>query len=450
MSQSIATPPRTVVRKAGLAAFLGTVVEAYDFFVYLFLISYMGPLFFPSDDPWVEILSSFLALGTAFLARPIGALIFGRLGDRLGRRPILIVTISGMGAATVLLGALPTYAAVGVLAPILLVLLRLVQGLSAGGEIAGAATFATEHAGKGNHGFLASVTPIGFAVGSAVAPGVVALTAAIGPEGFMAAWGWRIPFLVALPLTALTLLIRIGLEETPEFRAAQERKAVTRSPLRELLKSHGGSLVKVTVVAAAVWLMAYVAAGYMPLFFVQELGVAPGSVAGIATFANGCGILFSLVAMFFVDRLGRKVMQITVFIIFAVVFFPIMWLMVASDGNIAVVMIGQWVLAGLGGAVAVPTYAILTASFPPAVRYTAVGLGIGIGSALGGGFAPYLAGQAYLLTGNAFSPVILVAIAAIIGIIVIARMPNRGVVGAALVPEPESFDSAPVKEMAKP
>ena len=169
------TPSRSLVRRASLAGFFGTAVEAYDFMVFTFLIAYLSPQFFPGDNPAAGVLSSLAVLGTGFLARPIGGIAFGRIGDRYGRRFALILTISGMGGATILMGLQPTHTAVGILAPILLVLTRLLQGFFAGGEQMGSATFVTEHASTANYGILSAMTPVGFAFGSMLAPLVVAV-----------------------------------------------------------------------------------------------------------------------------------------------------------------------------------------------------------------------------------------------------------------------------------
>ena len=179
-------------RRAGTAGMLGTMIEAYDFAIYTYLVVFTAPLFFPADNP-----------STGFLARPLGGLFFGRLGDRRGRRFTLIATVVTMGTATFVIGLLPTYATIGVLAPVLLVFLRLLQGFSAGGELMGSATFVTEHGTKRNYGFLASITPLGNALGAALAPAVVGVVTLVIADDLMRDWGWRIPLLLSLPLTIL-------------------------------------------------------------------------------------------------------------------------------------------------------------------------------------------------------------------------------------------------------
>ncbi|WP_338889096.1 MFS transporter [Rhodococcus sovatensis] len=421
------TPSPQVVRRASTAGFLGTVVEAYDFLVYVFLIAYTAPLFFPSDDPVTGTLASLAVLGTGFLARPLGGLFFGQLGDRRGRRFTLMITIVGMGATTTLIGLLPTYATIGVFAPVLLVILRLLQGFSAGGELIGSTTFVSEHAGKNNHGKLSAVTPIGFAVGSSLAPGVVALLTFLLSEGSMADWGWRVPLLLSLPMTATCLILRLRLEDSPEYRRIVSEKKVPKAPLKELFSNHARTLARVIVLSASVLMIGYIAAAYLPVFLRQEVGMKPGTAAAVASLGSAIGISASIGAAFIVDRLGRKRTLILLMGILGVTILPVMYVMKATGGNFGVTVLTFALIAGIAGAAAVPAYAAFTALFPAGVRFSGAAIGFGIGSALGGGFGPYLAGQFTAWTGNPFAPAFLVIVAAIVGVAVMVPVPSRGV-----------------------
>ncbi|MGM0930531.1 MAG: MFS transporter [Actinomycetota bacterium] len=423
----VQAPSRDVVRKAATAGFLGTAVEAYDFFVFTFLIAYIAPQFFPSGDPTVGILQTLLVLGTGFLARPIGGIIFGRMGDRHGRRITLVVTIAGMGIATCLMGLLPTHASVGVWAPIMLVLVRLLQGLAAGGEQMGSATFVTEHASLKNHGILSAMTPMGFALGTALAPGAVALVAALTSEEFMHGWGWRIPLLLSLPLAFIALYLRNSLEESPEFRRLADLREVRNSPIRDLFRGHLGDLFKVIAISAAVLAMGYVISGYLPLFLQQEVGLLTGTTAGIASIAAFVAIALALSAGFIIDRIGRRATLILIFALLGILIFPAMWMMNNSGANVVVIAALQTILVSMAGAVAVPAYAAFTSIFPPSVRYTGAAIGFGVGSAIGGGFGPYLAGQATAITGSPYAPAIVIALAAVIGIAIAATIAPHAV-----------------------
>ena len=420
-------PSAAIVRRASLAGFLGTVVESYDFFVYTYLIVYTAPLFFPSDDKVVSVLSSLLVLGSGFLSRPLGGLFFGRLGDRKGRRLTLMVTIIGMGVATAAMGLLPTYEAIGIAAPLLLVLFRLCQGFAAGGELAGSTTFVSEHATKNNHGLLSTITPLGFSAGTAIAPAVVAALAAVLSEDVMGDWGWRIPMLLSIPLTLTCLLLRLGLEDSPEFKRLAAEHKVPRTPVRDLISGYWPQLAKVTLLSAAVLMIGYIVAAFIPLFLQDQAGFAPGTTAAMATVSGIAAIVFTLVAGLVIDRLGRRTLMFVLLGAVAVLFYPILSLMQANDGNVIVAVLGFAVLGGLGGAAASPAYAALTATFPARVRYTGAALGFGLGSAIGGGFGPWLSAQLTETTGNIYSPAFLAIAASLIGMTVIASLPSRGV-----------------------
>ncbi|MGW5076576.1 MFS transporter [Rhodococcus sp. NPDC004095] len=424
MSSPEIAPSPGLVRRASLAGFFGTAVEAYDFMVFTFLIAYLSPKFFPSDNPTAGILSSLAVLGTGFLVRPIGGIVFGRIGDRYGRRFALILTISGMGGATILMGLLPTHSAVGILAPVLLVLTRLLQGFFAGGEQMGSATFVTEHASAKNYGILSAMTPVGFAFGAAVAPLVVAVTTSLSSEDAMASWGWRVPLLMSLPLMLYVLYLRTRLEESPEFTELAGKHKVQSAPLRSVVKGYPVTLLRVIAISAAVLAIGYVIPAYMPLFLQREVGMTPGATAWLATAGSTFAIVIGFAAGFMIDRSGRRNTMILALGIILVTMFPIMYVIKATGGNLIITALGHMVLVGLAGASAVPVYATLTSAFPAAVRYTGAAIGFGLGSAIGGGLGPYLAGKLTAVTGNPYAASVVVGTAALLGILVIATMPN--------------------------
>jgi len=208
------------MRRVAFASFIGTVVEFYDFGIYATAAALVfAKVFFPALGTNAGTAVAFATLGVAFVARPVGAILFGHFGDRLGRKNTLIATMSLMGAATVLIGLLPTAASIGVLAPILLVVLRVAQGLAAGGEWAGAALFTSEHAPKGRRGFWATFTNLGGAVANILSLGTFLMVALFMSDDTFLAWGWRIPFLISIVLIAVGLWVRLKIEETPAFTA---------------------------------------------------------------------------------------------------------------------------------------------------------------------------------------------------------------------------------------
>ncbi|SVD65829.1 uncharacterized protein METZ01_LOCUS418683, partial [marine metagenome] len=231
----LATPIRRVV----LASFIGTTIEWYDYFIYGTAAALVfNKLFFPSLDPFTGTVAAFGTFAVGFFARPIGGLVFGHYGDKLGRKTMLVTTLALMGVATFLIGVLPTHAQVGVMAPVLLVVLRFIQGFGVGGEWGGAVLMAVEHAHKGRRGFYASWAQAGVPVGLLLATGVFTLlNAQLTDEQFIS-WGWRVPFVIGILLLAVGLYIRLAILESPLFTKLQEQEPNRPAPIREVLHKH--------------------------------------------------------------------------------------------------------------------------------------------------------------------------------------------------------------------
>ncbi|MEX3613739.1 MAG: MFS transporter, partial [Burkholderia gladioli] len=244
-----AASSRAIARKAALATAAGTAIEYYEFGVYGYMAALIGPLFFPADNPTAALLSILAIFGSAFLMRPIGGIVLGRLGDRVGRRAVLLVTVLGMGIATAAVGLLPTAATAGVAAPVALLLARLAQGFSSGAEVTGAATYLAESAPRGRRDFYGAFTPVGVAIGGALAATVCGLTTALVGAQQMYAGGWRIPFLAALPLVLLSALIRKRVDESVAFRQSAARHETVKAPLSELFAHHRAALLKVFLIS---------------------------------------------------------------------------------------------------------------------------------------------------------------------------------------------------------
>ena len=248
-SNAAAPLARATARKAALAASVGTAIEYYEFGVYGYMAATIGPLFFPSTDATASLLAILAVFGSAFLMRPIGGIVLGRLGDRIGRRGILLVTVIGMGIATAAIGLLPVASTAGIAAPILLLAIRLVQGFFAGGEVTGAAAYVAESAPPGKRGFYGAFTPVGVAVGGALAASACGLTSALLSTDQMQQWGWRIPFLLAIPMVIVSTAVRRRVEESAAFQEFQAHNEPTKAPLREVLTQHTSKVLKVTALA---------------------------------------------------------------------------------------------------------------------------------------------------------------------------------------------------------
>lgn len=446
MTAADTTAPRghQSARKAGTAGMLGTMIEAYDFAIYTYLVVFTAPLFFPAENPATGVLAALLALGAGFIARPLGGLLFGRLGDRRGRRFALITTVVTMGLATFAIGLLPGYETIGVFAPVLLVLLRLVQGFSAGGELMGSATFVTEHGTARNHGFLSAITPLGNALGAALAPGVVGVVTLLLAGDVMTSWGWRIPLLLSLPLTVVVLVLRTRLDDSPEFtRNAEQEQTTSKTPFRDVVSEYPLTLVRVVLLAMSVLFIGYFASAYLPIHLQTAGGMAPGEAARFASLGMLSAMPCMLLTGKLVDRYGRQRTQVVLLLLVAVAVFPLMYAVDATEGNVALAAVGFIAFVCVAGSVAIPAYSTFTASFPTRVRYTGAALGYGLGGALGAGFGPYLAALSAELTGSRFAPAVLILIACAIGLAVTSTMRDtaRAQVNTPKVADP---DAAPL------
>ncbi len=316
-----------------VASSLGTVFEWYDFFVYGTLAALLGKLFFPAENPTAALLLSLATFGAGFGVRPIGAMLFGVLGDKVGRKYTFLATITLMGLATACVGLLPTYASAGIWAPILLVSLRLVQGLALGGEYGGAAIYVAEHAPPGRRGFYTSFIQMSVVGGFLLSLAVVLLTTtAIGKDAF-AAWGWRVPFVISLLLLAVSLYIRLKLNESPVFKAMKAAGQCAQAPLREAFSTPGNlklMLVGMFGIAAGLTVIWYTAQ-FQTLYFLQRTALLDDTEAQLTV-----GAALVLIAPLFVffgwlsDKIGRKPVTIAGYGLALIFIFPAFHLLANS------------------------------------------------------------------------------------------------------------------------
>ncbi|MEU1525966.1 MFS transporter [Nocardia rhamnosiphila] len=421
--QQVTAPKKSnsVARRAAIAGGVGTLIEYYDFAVYGFLAVTIAPLFFPSDNSGVSILSTLAVFGVAYVARPLGGIFFGRLGDRRGRRHSLVITVVSMGIACGILGLLPTHSTVGVLAPILLALVRLAQGFSAGGEVGGAATYIAESAPPRKRGFFGSFTPVGSTLGFAVAAAVVGVVALITTDEQMESWGWRIPFLLALPLAYVCLRVRMKLEDTPEFEEMAEKKQVTKSPLMDVLRKNPWSVLRVVGVAIAMNGSGYIGLTYFSVYLIKDLGFSKDAVYWTSAIAIALACATFPISGMLTDRFGRKPVLVGGYLAYVVIALPAFMIMGATE-SILVIGIVYFLYMVLNGVVQVPAFPLFTELFPRTVRYTGVSLGFNIGTIAAGGTAPYVAAQLVESTGNAMSPAYWVMGVCAIGLLTVATI----------------------------
>lgn len=390
---------------------MGNCVEWFDFAVYGFLATYIGANFFPSDNPTASLLATFAVFGAAFFVRPLGGLVFGPIGDKLGRQRVLALVIILMSAASFAIGLLPTYATIGIWAPILLVFLRLLQGFSVGGEYGGAGAFVAEYSPDERRGYMVSwlmvSTLIGFIMGSVV---VTALSALIS-EDAMSSWGWRIPFLIAGPLGIVGLYIRLRLEETPEFRALETTGEVAQAPLKEAFVENWRQILQVAGIAIIHNVGFYMVFTYMPTYFSTELGFGQTASFVSIVLAGLTGLVLVPPLGALSDRVGRKPLLLTACACFALLTYPLFVLM--NTGNLVAAILAHLALAVIEAIFISTSIAVMTELFPTRVRYGGYSIGYNFSVAIFGGSAPFLATWLISVTGNPLSPAFYVIFAAV-------------------------------------
>ncbi|MGW9479507.1 MFS transporter [Saccharomonospora azurea] len=392
-SASDRPPLSTEERRVLLSTLAGTSIEWYDFFIYAQAASLvLAPLFFApvsDDSPGLATVLSLATIGISFLFRPLGAIVAGRFGDRLGRKKMLVFTLVTMGAATALIGLLPTYGDIGVAAPVALMLLRIVQGFSAGGEWGGAALMSVEHAPVHRRGLFGAYPQIGVPIGLILATGVLWLmTTVTTPEQFEA-WGWRVPFLLSVLLVAIGYLIRRAVEESPVFKEMLARKQESSAPLRDLFRRNAKEVLLTALVFVANNAAGYLVVAYFISYGTAVLGLPRPSVLLATVFASVGWLVFTLYGGALSDRIGRvRTFQIG----YAWVFVWMVPMFLLIDlGNIVVFSLAIFVLTiGLGLSYG-PMSALYAELFPVSVRYSGVSIGYALGAILGGAFAPTIA-----------------------------------------------------------
>jgi MHS family proline/betaine transporter-like MFS transporter len=411
-------------RRAVLACSIGQVFEIFDFVLYAYFASVIGRTFFPSGDPTTELLNSLLTYGVGFLARPLGAVVIGYFGDRYGRRRALVVTVGMMAVATGLTGLAPSYATAGLLGPIMLVICRLLQGFSTGGEWGGAAAFLVEYAPPGKRGLVGSYQQAATAVGAIAASlSAAVLSTALAPEAF-ASWGWRAPFIVGMALGPVGYYLRTRVAETPAFQRTEAAHDIKRMPLGDALSAHGGLMLAAFGLSIVGCVVNYVFIVFMPSYAFQTLKIDNSLALYSATFANVIYLVVTPIVGGLSDRVGRKVMMLLCSALSIVCAYPMFALLAHIPtiwGLVLVQGIGALILTLYTGVIC----SILSEMFPTNVRYTALSTSYGFAVAIFGGFAPYIAQFLIRLTGDPVSPAYYVMAAGLVSFISVLYVKER-------------------------
>ena len=417
------------LKRSVVAGAIGVLVHWFDWAIYAYLSTTIATVFFPSQDPTAALLSVFAVFAVSFAIRPLGAMIFGPLGDRIGRRKTLSIVIVTMAAATLLVGLLPGYDSIGILAPILLVVARLLQGLAAGGEFGSAATFLAEFSPRKHRGFGVSWLEVGSLLGFLGASlTVFVLTSALGDEA-LTAWGWRVAFLLAAPLGAIGFYIRQKIEDTPEFRTLEETGNVSKTPLRELFRGNWRPLLQTCGIEVMMHVTFYVVLVYLLTYQAQHVGVSSADAAMASTITSLVAVVLVPIFGAVSDRLGRKPMLLGSGVALLVTAYPLFMLMQA--GGLASVIVST---VGLGAILALilGTHAVSVAEiFPTRVRQGGLSIGYNVTAALFAGTVPYL--MTYLIdeTGNTFVPAFYLMLVGVVGLVAAATL--RETVGTRLL-----------------
>jgi len=410
-------------RRIAIAGIVGNVLEWYDFALYGYLATVFADQFFPSTDKFASLISAYAVFAVGFIARPLGAVIYGHIGDRLGRRRLLTVSVVMMGLPTFLLGLLPTYASVGVLAPVLLVALRFAQGISAGGEFSGSIIFLVEHAPPERRGLYGSLSNFGAMLGGLAAAAIASLVSAILPEAAVDAWGWRVPFLSGILITAAGLWLRLGVAESPEFLRMRAANALNANPVVSVLREHPK---EVAVTAGLNWT---ISAGYYVVFvwlasdLSEKAGVGLENALLLSTVGLMLGTLLVPVVGLLSDTVGPRRMLAAAGFVTVVGAAPLLEL--TGSGSEAAATAGQLSLAAIMALYLGTVPAVFVSLHRASLRCSALSIGYNLATAIFSGTAPLIATSLVSMTRWQAAPGLYLAASALVGLALLGWVPSR-------------------------
>ena len=415
-----ARPDSRAVRRAVRGAAIGNTVEWYDFAIYSTLATYIAARFFPSGDDTAALLNTFAVFAAAFFMRPLGGFFFGPLADRIGRQRVLALVVLLMSASTFIIGLVPSYDSIGMLAPLLLLFLRCLQGFSAGGEYGSGACFLAEYASDKHRGFVVSFlvwsVVVGFLLGSLTVVGLETLL----PEGAMESYGWRIPFLIAGVLGVIGLYIRLRLSDTPEFETLRDSGEIASSPLREALTTSWRPILQVAGLVVIHNVGFYVVFTYLPTYFTKTLEFTKTDAFVSITVASVVALILIPPLGALSDRIGRKPLLFSGAVGFAVFAYPLLLLL--NSGSLTGAIAAHAALSALESVFVSASLAAGAELFATRVRSSGYSIGYNVSVALFGGTAPYLATWLVSRTGNEVSPAFYVIAAAVVSFATILTM----------------------------
>jgi metabolite-proton symporter len=420
---AIGIPTKKVRTKALVASLIGSSIEYYDYLLYGTVAAIVfNKLFFPNFDPAVGLLIALASFGIPYFFRPLGGIIFSHIGDKLGRKKSLVMTLGIMGISTALIGFLPVYESIGAWAPILLVALRLIQGIAVGGEWGGAVLLAVEYSEEKSRGFAGSIPMMGAAVGMILATATMSLMSLL-PDSQFLAWGWRVPFIGSLILVFLGLWIRNGLEETPDFQKAKQEGAVSKLPIADTFKYHWKEVIITTGAKAIETAPFYIFATYGLSYATNNLNMPQGPVLNAITIGTIISLFIIPLTGRLSDYIGRKKIFIAGTV--GVIVFSIPYFFLLSKKSILLLTIAVMIGYALWSVITAVLGTMFSEMFRPEVRYTGISVGYQLGAALFGGTAPLIA--AALVTafnGSYLPPAIYLMLLGILSLICVSLVRN--------------------------
>lgn len=413
------------LRRVLIASVVGSSVEWFDYFLYGTVAALVfNQLFFVTDDPAFGTLYAFATFALAFFIRPLGGIIFSHIGDRIGRKKTLVLTLSLMGLATFLMGVLPTYAQIGIWAPVFLIILRLIQGLGLGGEWGGALLLAVEYAPKEKRGLFGSVPQMGVTIGMLMGTIALSIMTLLPDDAFMT-WGWRVPFLLSALLVVFGLWIRKGIEETPTFQKTQEKGEIPKLPIADTLKYHWREVLIATGAKVVETAPFYIFGTFIVSYGTQQLNFNQTSILMAVTVGTIVTTILMPIMGSLSDKIGRKKLYVGGTILMIFFAFPYFWLI--HQGSLFLLFLAT--IIGLG-IIWAPITAVLGTMFSEIfsanVRYTGISLGYQIGAAVAGGTAPLIATALLIRFNNSYIPVALyIILTALISLVAIWTVKDR-------------------------
>jgi len=407
-----------------MASAIGTTIEWYDFFLYNTAAALVFPhLFFPASSAYAGAMQSFATYAVGFAARPVGAAIFGHWGDRIGRKATLIITLLVMGISSALVGILPKTATIGLAAPLLLVALRLIQGLAIGGEWSGSVLIAMEWGDQRKRGLLASFAQLGVPFGLVLGTGgMTLLSATLSPEAFTS-WGWRVPFLFSLVLVAVGLVIRLKILETPMFAKVQQERKTARVPVIEVIRHHWREILLSAGLRFSEQMPFYLFTTFVLIYVVSRHGFSRTFVLNAVLAGALCELVAIPLFSHLSDRLGRKRVYLTGAVLTALIAFP--YFAVLTHSGAVLIFVAVVVSLQVHAMQYGPQAALIGESFPTHLRYGGAGLGYQLASVFAGGPAPLIATWLLHETGTPYSISIYIVLAAVITIGCVVALPDR-------------------------